>query len=80
MLRNGSLQPRLRTRDDPVKTRARHAIHDLRAQRPAQIHGDAFDPEDREISRETASPNSIRQQKIDTNALFYNNYPPPPSA
>jgi hypothetical protein len=44
-------------RDDAVKTCPRHVIHDLREQRPTEIHGDASDPENRKTYRETADPN-----------------------
>jgi hypothetical protein len=49
-------------RHDPLKTRPRHEIHNLREQRPPQVHGDACDRKNRANYRDSANPSSNRHQ------------------
>jgi hypothetical protein len=49
-------------RDNPLKTRPWHEIHDLRKQRPAKVHG--IDPRSGKIGKTT--PKSPSHVQIDT--------------
>src|SRR5271170_3409968 len=47
---------------DPIKTRPRHKIHNLREQRPSHVHGQASDRKNRAPYREFANLSSNRHQ------------------
>jgi len=67
-------------RHDSLKTRPRHKIHNLREQRPPQVHGHASDQKNRATYRDSANPSSNRHQiKLASTYCFTAPIQPTPS-